>query len=205
MDSQAEIGVFGGSGFYSLLEDVEEIKVETPYGAPSDKLALGTVAGRKVAFLPRHGKSHQYPPHMIPYRANVYAMKELGVTRIIGANCVGSLQPDLKPGDFVVCDQFMDRTSGRRVTFYDGPWRSMSRARSLIARDASLALEVGTESWDNHARWRHVRDHTGAPIFDPRGEPVVHQDGLVGGDDDPVSRVRLSRWSRKFAMRTSRW
>ena len=146
MDRQAEIGVFGGSGFYSLLEDVEEIKVETPYGAPSDKIALGTVAGRRVAFLPRHGKSHQYPPHMIPYRANVYAMKLLGVTRIIGANCVGSLQPNLKPGDFVVCDQFVDRTSVRKDTFYDGPVAvHVSPAEPYCPQLRTLALEVGRE------------------------------------------------------------
>lgn len=117
----AEIGVFGGSGFYSLLEDAVEFKVETPYGPPSDKLTVGTLNGKKVAFLPRHGRDHQHPPHMIPYRANIWAMKSLGVTRIIAPSAVGSLQSYIKPGDFVVCDQFVDRTSGRKDTFYDGP------------------------------------------------------------------------------------
>lgn len=142
----AEIGVIGGSGFYSLLEDAEEIKVETPYGAPSDRIAIGTVAGKRIAFLPRHGKHHQLPPHMIPYRANIYAMKQLGVTRIIGPNCVGSLQPELKPGDFVVCDQFVDRTSGRRDTFYDGPIAThVSAAEPYCAKLRATALEVGRE------------------------------------------------------------
>lgn len=118
---QAEIGVFGGSGFYSLLEDPVEFKVDTPYGAPSSPVMYGEIGGRKVAFLPRHGKDHSLPPHMINYRANVYAMKLLGVSRIIGPNACGSLQPDVKPGDFVVCDQFVDRTWGRKDTFYDGP------------------------------------------------------------------------------------
>lgn len=118
---RAEIGVYGGSGFYELAKDVREIKVETPYGAPSDLVAIGTISGRLVAFLPRHGRNHTLPPHMIPYRANAYAMKQLGVTRIIGPAACGSLQPDIKPGDFVVCDQFVDRTSGRKDTFYDGP------------------------------------------------------------------------------------
>lgn len=117
----AEIGVFGGSGFYSLIENAREVWVETPYGAPSDKLALGEVAGRKVAFLPRHGKDHRYPPQSINYRANLWAMKELGVTRIIGPTACGSLMPEVKPGDMVVCDQIVDRTSGRKDTFYDGP------------------------------------------------------------------------------------
>jgi len=118
---QADIGVFGGSGFYSLLENSVEVNVATPYGEPSAPLRVGEIGGRKVAFLPRHGLEHQFPPHMINYRANVWAMKELGVTRIIGPNACGSLQAHVKPGDFVVCDQFVDRTTGRKDTFYDGP------------------------------------------------------------------------------------
>jgi 5'-methylthioadenosine phosphorylase len=118
---RAEIGVFGGSGFYSLLSDAREVTIETPYGAPSDKLAIGEIAGKRVAFLPRHGKSHQYPPQSINYRANLWAMKELGVTRIIGPTACGSLVAEVKPGDMVVADQIVDRTTGRKDTFYDGP------------------------------------------------------------------------------------
>jgi len=121
MGHQAEIGIFGGSGFYSFLDKVEEISVETPYGAPSAKIALGEVEGRKVAFLPRHGQDHQYPPHTINYLANVFAFKKLGVTQILGPAAAGSLQPRVKPGDFVICDQFVDRTHGRTDTFYNGP------------------------------------------------------------------------------------
>ena len=117
----AEIGVFGGSGFYSFLQDVEEVKVETPFGEPSAPVAVGEVAGRRVAFLPRHGVRHQHPPHRVPYRANAWAMKELGVQRIVGPCAAGSLQPHVKPGSFVVCDQVVDRTWGRADTFYDGP------------------------------------------------------------------------------------
>lgn len=121
MNCSAEIGVFGGSGFYSFLTDVREVAVETPYGAPSDRVALAEVAGRRVAFLPRHGKDHRLPPHKINYRANLYAMKQLGVQRIIGPCASGSLQPGVKPGDFVICDQFVNRTWGREDTFYEGP------------------------------------------------------------------------------------
>ena len=121
MGHQAEIGIFGGSGFYSFLDKVEEISVETPYGAPSAKIALGEVEGRKVAFLPRHGQDHQYPPHTINYLANVFAFKKLGVTQVLGPAAAGSLQPRVKPGDFVICDQFVDRTHGRTDTFYNGP------------------------------------------------------------------------------------
>jgi 5'-methylthioadenosine phosphorylase len=118
---RADIGVFGGSGFYSLIEDAREAWVETPYGPPSDRVALGEIAGRRVAFLPRHGKDHRYPPHVINYRANLYAMKMLGVTHIVGPTACGSLAREVKPGSMVVADQLVDRTTGRRDTFFDGP------------------------------------------------------------------------------------
>jgi len=117
----AEIGIIGGSGFYELLEKPQQVKVGTPYGHPSDLVTLGEIGGRKVAFIPRHGRSHQYPPHRIPYRANIWALHKLGVKRIIAPCAVGSLQPHIKPGEIVVCDQFVDRTKGRRDSFYDGP------------------------------------------------------------------------------------
>jgi len=119
--NRAEIGVFGGSGFYSLLENVREVKVDTPYGAPSDSYFLATVQGRKVAFLPRHNRSHSIPPHKINYRANVWGMRALGVQAVISPCAAGSLQKEVAPGSFVVCDQFVDRTTGRADTFYDGP------------------------------------------------------------------------------------
>ena len=121
MTDRAEIGVFGGSGFYALLDDVREIKVDTPYGPPSDSFFLATVAGRKVAFLPRHGRRHTIPPHRINYRANVWGMRALGVQAVISPCAAGSLALHVKPGDFVVCDQFVDRTDGRPHSFYDGP------------------------------------------------------------------------------------
>ena len=116
MTDTAEIGVFGGSGFYSLLDDVREVKVDTPYGPPSDSFFLATVGGRRVAFLPRHGRRHTIPPHRINYRANVWAMRSLGVKAVISPCAAGSLQPHVKPGDFVLCDQFVDRTRGRART-----------------------------------------------------------------------------------------
>lgn len=118
---RAEIGVFGGSGLYRFLDNVEEVAVETPYGPPSDKLHIGEIGGRRVAFMPRHGREHQYPAHAINYRANVDAMAQAGVTRILAPAAVGSLQPHVKRESFVVADQFVDRTRGRKDTFYDGP------------------------------------------------------------------------------------
>lgn len=120
MKNKIEIGIIGGSGFYDLATGLKEIKVETPYGAPSDKIAVGSVAGKSIAFLPRHNKNHDIPPHLINYRANIWALKSLGVERIITSHAVGSLQTDYKPGDFVLLDQFVDRTKGRIDTFYDG-------------------------------------------------------------------------------------
>lgn len=120
-DIKAEVGVFGGSGFYSFLEDTEEVEVKTPFGPPSDKVIIGEVGGKNVAFMPRHGRGHDLPPHIINYRANIHAMKELGVKYIFGPCASGSLQPHVRPGHFVICDQFVDRTKGRKDTFYDGP------------------------------------------------------------------------------------
>jgi len=115
------VGVFGGSGFYSFLDEIEQVAIDTPYGTPSAPVSIGTVAGRRVAFVPRHGVKHEFPPHAVPYRANLWALKELGVQRVLGPCAVGSLQATVRPGDFVVGDQLVDRTSGRQATFYDGP------------------------------------------------------------------------------------
>ncbi|HEY1330547.1 MAG TPA: S-methyl-5'-thioadenosine phosphorylase [Actinomycetota bacterium] len=121
MSEPVRVGVFGGSGFYSFLEDVEHVDVETPYGAPSSPIAVGEVNGQRVAFIARHGTKHEFPPQKVPYRANVWALKELGVERVFGPCAAGSLQAGVKPGDFVVCDQLVDFTRGRTSTFYDGP------------------------------------------------------------------------------------
>jgi len=139
----AEIGVFGGSGFYSLLEDVREAKVDTPYGPPSDSFFLATVAGRRVAFLPRHGRRHTIPPHKVNYRANVWAMRSLGVKAVISPCAAGSLQLHVEPGHFVVSDQFVDRTNGRADTFFDGPISThVSSAEIYDPTLRALALDV---------------------------------------------------------------
>ncbi len=120
-DSRIQVGVFGGSGFYELLDDATEVKVDTPYGPPSAPVVVGEIGGRAVGFLPRHGVDHSLPPHAINYRANVWAMKQLGATDLILPCAAGSLQRHVEPGHFVICDQVVDRTSGRADTFYDGP------------------------------------------------------------------------------------
>jgi 5'-methylthioadenosine phosphorylase len=146
MPETARIGVFGGSGFYSFLDDVTEVKVSTPYGDPSAPLSIGTIDGVPVAFLPRHGADHSLPPHMINYRANAWAMKEVGVERIVGPCAAGSLKKEVEPGTFVVSDQLVDRTTGRKDTFYDGPTTThVSFADPYCPEMRPLAIEVGRE------------------------------------------------------------
>ncbi|MBE9225999.1 S-methyl-5'-thioadenosine phosphorylase [Phormidium sp. LEGE 05292] len=118
--TQAKIGIIGGSGLYKMeaLKDVEEVQVDTPFGPPSDALIVGTLAGAKVAFLARHGRNHTLLPSELPFRANIYAMKQLGVEYLISASAVGSLKEEAKPLDMVVPDQFIDRTKNRVSTFF---------------------------------------------------------------------------------------
>jgi 5'-methylthioadenosine phosphorylase len=143
----ADVGVFGGSGFYSLMEGpVDQVSVQTPYGAPSDTIAIGRMGEVRVAFLPRHGPHHRLPPHTINYRANLWAMAQLGVTRVIAPTAAGSLQPHVKPGEFVVCDQFVDRTYAREQTFYDGPRVvHISSADPYCPELRSLSVDVARE------------------------------------------------------------
>jgi 5'-methylthioadenosine phosphorylase len=132
--AQVKIGVIGGSGLYQMaaLKDVEEVTVETPYGDPSDAFIIGSLGGVRVAFLPRHGRGHRFTPTEVPYRANVYAMKLLGVERIISASAVGSLREEFKPMDIAFPDQFFDRTRQRPSTFFgDGLVAHVSMAHPV--------------------------------------------------------------------------
>ena len=117
--THADIGVFGGSGFYAFLDDVEEHSLDSAFGRPAAPVTIGSLGDVRVAFIPRHGMQHEFPPHRVPYRANVAAMRDLGVRALVAPFAAGSLQPTIHPGDFVVVDQFVDRTSGREDTFYD--------------------------------------------------------------------------------------
>ncbi len=143
MKTPAEIGVFGGSGFYKFFKDARSLVVKTPYGSPSAKVTVSRIAGKNVAFLPRHGIHHEFPPHVVPYRANVYAFKKLGASRIIAPNAVGSLKAMIEPGDLVFCDQFVNFTSGRRDTYYDGPVTThVSTAEPYCPQMRKVAVEV---------------------------------------------------------------
>lgn len=119
--AKIKIGIIGGSGFYKLLDNVKEVEVKTPFGKPSDKILIGDYKGKNVAFLPRHGRAHNYPPHKIPYKANMWALKKLGVKYVLAPCACGSLQSDIKPGEFVIIDQFVNKTYGRDDTYFHGP------------------------------------------------------------------------------------
>ncbi|GAB7030420.1 S-methyl-5'-thioadenosine phosphorylase [Streptomyces sp. NPDC021749] len=148
----AELAVIGGSGFYELLADAERITVDTPYGAPSDAITLSEIGGRRVAFLPRHGRGHAVPPHRINYRANLWALRSLGVRQILAPCAVGSLRPELGPGAVVVPDQLVDRTSGRAQTYYERGAVHVSFSDPYCAHGREAALEAaaatGTEATD---------------------------------------------------------
>lgn len=151
----AEIGIFGGTGLYdaSMIKGASEVDVDTPYGKPSDLITVGEFAGRRVAFLPRHGRKHSIPPHMINYRANVWAFKELGVSRVISPSAVGSLSESMEPGHMVAPDQYIDMTRTRAGTFSDlGSVAHVSMADpfcpQLRGRVAGEASSLGVKCHD---------------------------------------------------------
>lgn len=160
----ADIAVIGGSGLYSLLESVERWAVDTPYGQPSDPVVVGAVGDRRVAFLSRHGADHRLPPHRIPYRANAWALRALGVRQVLAPCAVGSLRPELGPGTLVVPDQLVDRTSGRPQTVHEGPHAvHVSFADPYDAGGRAAVLAAARE-----AGWEPVDGGTMVVVEGPR-------------------------------------
>ncbi|GAA2620059.1 S-methyl-5'-thioadenosine phosphorylase [Streptomyces axinellae] len=172
MSEQAEIGVIGGSGFYSFLDNVTEVTVETPYGPPSDSLFLGETGGRRVAFLPRHGRGHHLPPHRINYRANMWALRSVGVRQVIAPCAVGGLQPQYGPGTLLVPDQLVDRTKSRVQTYFDGePLPDGSVPHVIHVSFADPYCETGRQAALRAARgqgWEAVDGGTICVIEGPR-------------------------------------
>jgi 5'-methylthioadenosine phosphorylase len=142
----AEIGVIGGSGFYAFADDAHPVTVETPYGAPAARPVLADVAGRTVAFVPRHGQTHEFPPHRLPYRANLWALRSLGVRQVLAPCAVGGLRPELGPGSIVVPDQLIDRTSGRAQTYYDNGAVHVSFADPYCPRGRAVVADVARDA-----------------------------------------------------------
>ncbi len=199
----ADIGIFGGSGFYTFLDDCTEHVVETPWGPPSAPLTIGSIDGTRVAFLPRHGRNHEVPPHRVNYRANVDAMRQLGVRALFAPFAAGSLQPSIHPGDLVVVDQLVDRTSGRPETFHDdfrdGPCHisladpydeglrqrivEFARARGIVAHDGGTVVVVNgprfstraESSWFRSVGWHVVNmtQHPEAALAREAGVPFA--------------------------------
>ena len=169
------VGVFGGSGFYEFLDDAVEHRVDTPYGEPAAPVLVGTVAGRPVAFMARHGRHHDYPPHNVPYRANVWAMHSIGVRAVVAPCSVGSLQPDIQPGQFVIVDQLVDRTWGRSDTFHD---------------TAPVHHQTFAEPYDSRLR------HTLAAAGRRAGVDVIEGGTMVVINGPRFSTAAESRWFR---------
>ncbi len=145
------IGIIGGSGIYDLIEVEESRKIDTPFGVPSSDVEIGNFRGKKVAFIPRHGKNHNIPPHMVNYRANIWAMNSIGVSEILGINAVGSLKEEMAPGDVVIPDQYVDFTKNRKLTFYDGPdVVHISSADSFCPRMNGEIFEVSKKYGKTH-------------------------------------------------------
>jgi 5'-methylthioadenosine phosphorylase len=174
---QAAIGIIGGSGLYAMsgLTNTREVRVKTPFGEPSDAIVLGTLEGKRVAFLARHGRGHRILPGEINYRANIYAMKVLGVERIISVSAVGSLKEDLRPGEFLVPDQFFDRTKNRGSTFFgDGIVAHVAFAHPTCGQlSGVLADSCVHEAIMVHRRGTYVCIE--GPQFSTLAEAEVHR------------------------------
>jgi len=173
----ATIGVIGGSGLYSMpgLKDTREIRVKTPFGEPSDAIVVGTLEGKLVAFLARHGRGHRILPSEINFRANICAMKQLGVERIISASAVGSLQEDLRPGEFLIADQFVDRTKNRVSTFFGGGLVAhVTFDKPTCAQVSAVLVDASTRSGVKaHPRGTYVCIE--GPQFSTLAEAHVHR------------------------------
>ena len=197
-EEQVGVGVIGGSGLYELLEDAERVEVQTPYGPPSGVLTVGTFGGRRVAFLPRHGAGHVHPPHLLPYRANLWALRSLGVRQVLAPSAVGALTERLEPGTFVVPDQLVDRTWGRDSTY-------VSTGHVAHAGFAEPYCPVGRAALTSAARARGVHtEQLGTlvviqgPRFSTRAESRAN--AAAGGDVVGMTGMPEAVLARELAL-----
>jgi 5'-methylthioadenosine phosphorylase len=170
----ADVGVIGGTGLYSLMADATRVPVDTPWGPPSDPLLLGEIAGRSVAFVPRHGRDHRHAPHQVNYRANLWALRAVGVRQVLAPCAVGSLRPELGPGSLVLLDQVVDRTAGRQHTFYsDGPPVHVAFGDPYCPRGRAAVADAATAVGEPlHASGTLVVIN--GPRFSSRAESLWH-------------------------------
>jgi 5'-methylthioadenosine phosphorylase len=198
-NSGAEIGVLGGSGFYSFLDDAQEVPVQTPFGPPSEPPLVGVVGGRRVAFIPRHGRDHRFPPHRVNYRANLWALRAVGVRQVLGPCAVGSMRPDWGPGTLVVPSQVIDRTWGREHTVYGEVGHAVHvafadpycpRGRDVVTRSAAAS------------GWQAQPDGTlvviNGPRFSSRAESRWH--AAAGGDLVGMTGMPEASIAREMAL-----
>jgi 5'-methylthioadenosine phosphorylase len=191
------LAVLGGSGLYEMdgLEERSEIRVETPFGKPSDAVIRGKLGSTTLLFLPRHGRGHMTPPHAINYRANICALKMSGATHLLSVSAVGSMKEEIAPGDLVVADQYIDLTKKRASTFFDDGCVAHVAFADPVCGDLAKALHgaatrsAATKSPSSSSR-RHVRVHRRAAIFDARREPRLSIVGRVGDRDDRDARSK---------------
>lgn len=175
--ARAELGILGGSGLYALagLEGAREIDVDTPFGRPSDRLVVGRLEGRDVVFLARHGRGHTIPPGEIPYRANVYALKSLGVERILSASAVGSMKVEFRPEDVVIPDQFLDLTRGRPSTFFGNGIVAHVSMADPTCREVRAALAAGVRTAGGAAHEGGTYLCIEGPAFSTRAESLLYR------------------------------
>ncbi len=176
MTVKAEIGIIGGTGVYDqdAFENIKEVDIDTPFGKPSSSVLIGSLEGRNVAFIPRHGKGHIYSPTHVPYRANIYAMKKLGVHTILSIAAVGSLKDEIKPLDIVVPDQIFDRTRRRVSTFYEDVVVHIGFANPFCKRISEKIVEVAkTLNYDVHPEGTYVCIE--GPQFSTKAESSVYR------------------------------
>jgi 5'-methylthioadenosine phosphorylase len=193
--ARADIGVIGGSGFYEFLTDSERVHVTTPFGDASDDVMVGDLAGRRVAFLARHGQGHRFPPHRVNYRANLWALRSLGVRQVLAPCAVGSLKPELGPGAIVVPDQLIDRTWGRDHTIYDGigPVVHVGFADPYCPRGRAAVIDAGRAAGKNIVDVATMVVING-PRFSSRAESLWHQQagwtvvGMTGMPEAAIAR-----------------
>lgn len=193
----APIGIIGGSGLYSLIADAEEVRIATPYGEPSDAFAVGEVGSRPVVFLPRHGSGHQLPAHRVPYRANLWALHSLGVRQVIAPCAVGGLDRGLAPGDLVIPDQIVDRTSGRPSTLYDEGAVHVPFADPYCPRGRSTMLAAARAAgWQVHETGTMVVIN--GPRFATRAESRWH--ASTGGTIVNMTGMPEAAIARELAL-----
>ncbi len=188
---RADIGVIGGSGLYELLDNPQSVHLSTPFGAPSGPFSVGEIAGRTVAFLPRHGPGHTIPPHKVNYRANVHGFKQLGVRRLLSVSAVGSLKEEIVPGHLVMVDQFFDRTKNREATFFDDLAVHIGFAEPVCEKSRQKLVDCATKlGFTHHDGGTYVCME--GPAFSTRAESFFYRSldaSVIGMTNLPEAKL----------------